>query len=220
MRLRTSTAVTACALAAGLTVAGCSSSGSGSSSAGSATTQATAQATTQPTPAATASSAGASSTARAAGTAATQGSAPHAQAAVNCQPANLTLAFGGASGGTGQQTLAVDLTNKGSSACTMEGFPGVNLVGSADGKQDYTWPLLRSSASYSRVTLQPGKTAHFDLRYIPGVAGDGINITVATVVITPPNDYTHAELTWDKSVLLQDAATHPGTYVMPVAPGA
>jgi hypothetical protein len=39
-------------------------------------------------------------------------------------------------------------------------------------------------------------------------------------VITPPNDFTHAEVTWKQSVLLQDAATHPGTFITPVAPGA
>jgi hypothetical protein len=111
----------------------------------------------------------------------------------------------------------------------MEGFPGVDLVGAANGRQNYTWPLARSSASYARashqgiakVTLKPGGTAHFDLRYLPGFPGHGNNlIRVDTMVITPPNDYAHAELTWHQEVDLQDAATHPGTYVMPVASGS
>jgi len=207
MRFRTSTAVTACVFAAGLTAAGCSSASSSSSSAGSATTPA----------------ASASSTAQASSAASAASSSPPAQAAGNggtCQPADLSLALGAKSGGTGQQTLAVDLTNKGSSACTMDGFPGVNLVGAANGKKNYTWPLLRSSASYSKLTLQPGRTAHFDLRYLPGVSGDGTNISVAKMVITPPNAYTQAEVTWNQPVLLQDAATHPGTYITPVVSGA
>lgn len=204
MRLRTSTTVTVCVFAAGVTVAGCSSSSSSSSSA---------------VPAAT-SSASPGSTAQAGATAATQSSSPQAQAAGTCQPADLSLALGAKTGVTGQQTLAVDLTNMGSSACTMEGFPGVNLVGAANGKQDYTWPLLRSSATYSKVTLQPGGTAHFDLRYLPGVSGDGTNITVAKMVITPPNDFTQAEVTWSEPVLLQDGATHPGTYITPVVSGS
>jgi hypothetical protein len=49
----------------------------------------------------------------------------------------------------------VDLTNTGSSACTLAGFPGVNLVGAADGKQDFTWSLVRQSARYRMVT-HPG----------------------------------------------------------------
>jgi Protein of unknown function (DUF4232) len=204
MRFRTSTAVTVCVFAAGLTVAGCSSASSSSSSAGSATT----------------SPASPGSTAQAGGTAATQSSSPQAQAAGTCQPADLSLALGARSGGTGQQTMAVDLTNKGSSACTMDGFPGVDLVGAANGKQNYTWSLARSSARYLKVTVQPGKTAHFDLRYLPGVSGDGVNMTVVKMVVTPPNAYTHSEVTWSQPVLLQDGATHTGTYITPVVSGS
>jgi hypothetical protein len=39
------------------------------------------------------------------------------------------------------------------------------------------------------------------------------------MVITPPDDFTQAELTWDQSVILQDGATHPGTFTMPVVAG-
>ncbi|HEY0933095.1 MAG TPA: DUF4232 domain-containing protein [Trebonia sp.] len=206
MPSRTSAALTICVFAAGLTAAGCSASSSSSSSAG---------------PSAT-SSANPGSTAHtgSTGTAASQSPAPQAQAAGTCQPADLSLALRARSGVAGQPALAVDLTNKGSSACTMEGFPGVNLVGAANGKQDYAWPLLRSSASYSKVTLQPGGTAHFDLRYLPGVSGDGTNLAVVKMVITPPNADTQAEVTWNQPVLLQDGATHPGTYITPVMTGS
>jgi len=89
--------------------------------------------------------------------------------------------------------------------------------------------LVRSSASYayqshqaiSDVTLQPGGTAHFDLLYLPGAPGDGNKlIDVDKTVITPPNDYTQGEMTWHRDVVLQDAATHPGTYIMPVVSGS
>ena len=111
----------------------------------------------------------------------------------------------------------------------MEGFPGVDLVGVANGQENYTWPMVRSSASYassshqgiSTVTLKPGGTAHFDLRYLPPAAGDGNSlIGVDKMVITPPNDYSSANLTWHQDVILQDAATHPGTYIMPVVSGS
>jgi hypothetical protein len=142
------------------------------------------------------------------------------QAVGLCQPADLSVALGAKSGGTGQQTLAVELTNTGSSACTMEGFPGVNLVGAANGQQNYAWPLVRTSARYSKVTVQPGGTAHFDLTYLPGVSGDGTNITVVKLVITPPNATMQTAAPWHQSVLLQDAATHPGTYISPVVSGS
>jgi hypothetical protein len=218
MRLRASMSVTLCVLAAGFGVVGCSPSGSGSSSSDSATTSPTDPA----------------STAQAGAGTATPASPQQPQAASSggrCQPANLSLTLGARIGGTTttQPTQVVDLTNEGSSACTMEGFPGVDLVGVADGQENYTWPVVRSSASYAReshqgiseVTLQPGGIAHFDLRYLPGALGDGNNlISVDKMVITPPNDYTQAELAWDQDVVLQDAATHPGTYIMPVVSGS
>jgi hypothetical protein len=218
MRSRTPMSVALCVFAVGLGVAGCSPGGSGSSSGGPATT----------------SSANPGSAAQAgAGTSAPASSRqPRADGSGSrCQPANLSLTLGAKIGGTttAQPTQVVDLTNEGSSACTMEGFPGVDLVGVADGQRNYTWPLARSSASYAReshqgiseVTLRPGGTAHFDLRYLPGAPGDGNNlISVDKMVITPPNDYTQAEMTWDQGVVLQDAATHPGTYIMPVVSGS
>lgn len=208
MRFRTSMSVTLCVFAVGLGVAGCSPGGSSSTSSGSATDSSTNSGSSTPA------------------------TAQQSQAAASgglCQPANLSITLGAKTGGTSQTTQVVDLTNKGSSACTMQGFPGVNLVGVANGQQNYTWPLTRSSASYasesnqgiSKVTLQPGGTAHFDLRYLPGAPGDNNKlINVDKMVITPPNDYSHAEVTWQQDVVLQDAATHPGTYIMPVVSGS
>jgi hypothetical protein len=142
----------------------------------------------------------------------------------------LSFAIGAKIAGTSttQPTQVVDMTNKGSSACTMEGFPGVDLVGVANGQQNYTWPMTRASASFAQqnhqgvatVTLKPGQIAHFDLRYLPGTPGDGNNlISVVKMVITPPDDFTQAELTWNQSVVLQDGATHPGTFILPVVAG-
>lgn len=192
-----------CVAGAGLLAAGCSSSTSATSSSTSATS-----ATTPATPASSGTSASASVSAQAAGSPAA------------CQVGVLSVALGAKTGGTNQPTQVVDLTNKGSSACTMDGFAGVDLVGAANGKQDYSWPLERSSASYSRVTLQPGASAHFGLVYLPAAAGDSSDITVAKIMLTPPNTFSHTELTWSQKVLLQDGATHPGTYITPVTTGS
>jgi hypothetical protein len=40
------------------------------------------------------------------------------------------------------------------------------------------------------------------------------------VIITPPDDYAQASVTWNQGILLQDAATHPGTWIQPVRSGA
>jgi len=131
----------------------------------------------------------------------------------------LSLALG-AKSGTTQVVLAVDLTNKGTAACTMRGFPGVDLIGATTSQQDFRWSLARQSVRYSKVTLQPGQAAHFNLTYLPAAMGSGDNITVAKIVITPPNDLTQAQVSWNESVILQDGATSPGTYIGPVTAGA
>jgi Protein of unknown function (DUF4232) len=201
MRIRTSTVAAGCVVATALAVSGCASTGASNTADGSSAT---------PSASATASAS--------AGT-----SSPSAQAAAaasgDCQATNLTFALGPSSGGSSQTTQAVDLTNSGSSACTMDGFPGVDLVGVADGQTSYTWSLVRQSVSYSPVTLQPGGTAHFDLYYLPDSSGSG-QIAVTKFVITPPNTYTQAQVTWSENVELQDSATRPGTYIGPIVSGA
>jgi hypothetical protein len=101
----------------------------------------------------------------------------------------------------------------------MTGFPGVDLVGTENGGQSASWSLVRQGVTYSRVTLSPGGTAHFDLIFLPATGGSPV-IDVQKLVVTPPNAYTQAEVTWNQSVLLQDGATHPGTYISPVTAGA
>ena len=218
MKFHSATAAVVTFTAAGFIVAGCSTNSSSS---------ATVSATTPAASSAAASSATASSAATASSSSqpgspsAGPSSSPPAEAAGSaaCQTANLGYALGVATGTSAQRTQVINLTNKGSSACTLDGFPGVNMVGAANGQQDYTWSLVRQSVSYSTVTLQPGGTAHFGLVYLPGTSGN-TNIAVTKLIMTPPNDYTQAELTWSQSVVLQDAATHPGTYITPVTAGS
>lgn len=209
MRFRTFTAA-AGVLAAGLAAGGC---GSASPVPGPVITDSTAPAVNG-SPAAPVSDAPS-----------TAAPSPGAQAGGNggtCQPQNLTFALSGKAttpGYPGQKRQAVDLRNTGSSACTMTGFPGVDLAGAARGQPNSTWSLVRQSVHYSQVTLRPGGTAHFTVIYLPQAAGDSGGISVATMVITPPGAFAQAELTWHQTVVLQNGATHPGTYISPVAPG-
>jgi hypothetical protein len=143
-----------------------------------------------------------------------------AQSLRTCAEAQLRYSFGGRYGNPTQRIQVIKLTNKGSSACTLRGFPGVELIGTVLKTKNYRWPLVQQRAHYSTVTLRPGRTAHFNLIYLPFAAGDGNPIAVREIVIIPPNDSRHATLTWHQQVLLQDAATHPGTYNSPVVPAA
>jgi hypothetical protein len=210
MRFRNSTAAAVCVIAAGLALGGCEAGSSGGSSGGAAATPA----------------ANVSSSAQPGSASSAPASAPGTQAGVaggTCQPGNLNFALGArtkTSGPQSQTKQVVELTNKGSSTCTMEGFPGVDLVGVARGQQNYSWSLGRRSGRYSKVRLKPGGTAHFDVIYLPTSSGNIDNITVTKMVITPPKDTTQAELTWSPFVLLQDEAAHPGTYISPIVPGS
>ena len=199
MRFRKSATVSICVVGAGLLAAGCSPSSSSSSTAAASTT----------------------STSAASTSASTSAPAQAAASTTDCTVNALSFALGAKTGAAGQQTSqVVDLTNKGSTACTMDGFPGVDLNGTANGQSNYTWSLERSTVSHTQVTLQPGGTAHFTLTYLPFATGDGTDMTVAKIVMTPPNTFTQAQLTWNQQVLLQDGATHPGTYIGPVTAGA
>ena len=206
MQFRKPVAASACLFSAGLLAAGCSSSSSGSSTSSPA---ATGTGSASATPAASQASATATATAQAAGATAT------------CTVSVLNVTLGTKTGtGDEQTTQTVVLTNKGSSSCTMDGFPGVDLAGATGGQKNYSWPLTRSSATYSTVTLKAGDSAHFDLVYLPFAAGDGTELAVTKIVLTPPNTTSQASLTWSQPVLLQDAATHPGTWITPVTAGS
>lgn len=212
MRFRTSMSMAVCVCAAGLGVVGCSPNNSSSSAGGSATT-------------------GSGSTTQAGSGTSAPASSQQAQVAANlskCQAANLSFTLAdNRQLVPGQRIQVVDMTNKGSSACTMQGFPGVDLIGVALDQPNYDWTLVHSSATGVKVTLRPGATAHFDLVYLPGDLASGDIISVQRLVITTPGDPNvnsdadiQGNLAWSQDVVLQDAATHPGTYIMPVASGS
>ncbi|MFE2418857.1 DUF4232 domain-containing protein [Streptomyces hokutonensis] len=136
--------------------------------------------------------------------------------ASRCHTAGLGFSFGSGDGKVSssddQQHLAVVLKNKTSAACTIQGFPGVDLKSSGG-----SWSLTRSSATPQKVTLAAGSSATFTITFLPWTQGSGTEFKATSVVVTPPNETTSATLTWPGgSVLLQDGATHPGTYTGPV----
>jgi hypothetical protein len=115
-------------------------------------------------------------------------------------------------GGVGQYDAVVALKNKSGHACAMHGYPGVDLVNS--GTQ---WSLTRASAPVKTVTLAGGASAQFTITYLAWRKGDSAAFAPTTVVITPPNQRSSYDIPWKwGQILLQDGATHPGTYVGPV----
>lgn len=137
-------------------------------------------------------------------------------ASERCHTAGLSFSI---APGSGAQSVGsagpviITMTNHGSHACTMKGYPGVDLTGAGQ-----TWSLGRqTSVTPHLVTLRPGGRTTFTITYMPYSAGDGRKLDVKTIVITPPNETTSAKVAWEfQPVLLQDGATHPATYVGPV----
>ncbi|MFF1747653.1 DUF4232 domain-containing protein [Streptomyces mirabilis] len=133
-----------------------------------------------------------------------------------CHTAGLGFSFGSGDGKVSssddQQQLAVVLKNKTSAACTIQGFPGIDLKSSGG-----SWSLIRSGATPKKVTLAAGSSTTFTITFLPWNQGSGTEFKATSVVVTPPNETTSTTLAWPGgSVLLQDGATHPGTYTGPV----
>ncbi|HEY1699810.1 MAG TPA: DUF4232 domain-containing protein [Trebonia sp.] len=226
MRFRTSAAVALSVVAAGLGVAGCSPTSTGASSipapSGSPIQAGTGSAPAGGTSATQAAADSGSSGSENSGSGGSGSGTAASGSGGRCQPTDLRVALGTNTPGSGNSYLKVDLTNVSSASCTMDGYPGVNLVGTAHGQNGYQWPLERSTvAQPSLVTLAPGAVAHFTMSYLAwgdGTAGE--EIKVDEIIITPPDDTTQTNVTWKQGVLLQDAATHPGTWIEPVQAGA
>ncbi|MGI5139127.1 MULTISPECIES: DUF4232 domain-containing protein [unclassified Streptomyces] len=133
-----------------------------------------------------------------------------------CQASQLGYAWAGTktapSGGSGQMQATVALTNKSGHACSMYGFPGVDLVNSGE-----QWSLMREGTAPHKVTVSSGASAHFTITYLVSQSGDSGAFSPTTVVITAPNQRTSYDLPWRfGAVLKQDGATHPGTFIGPV----
>ncbi|MEV0260644.1 DUF4232 domain-containing protein [Streptomyces sp. NPDC050617] len=113
----------------------------------------------------------------------------------------------------GATTTSIVLTNKGSRTCVIGGFPGVDLTSENGGER---WSLARSSAKFSSITLNPGDSTDFKLNVL--MTKDDENFyQPAHVEVTPPNETTSLNLNWPWGTLVkQDGATHPGTFVNPI----
>ncbi|OIJ65600.1 DUF4232 domain-containing protein [Streptomyces mangrovisoli] len=94
------------------------------------------------------------------------------------------LAFSSAAG-PAQGTLVVTLKNTGTAACTLKGFPGVDLQ-----SKDGTVSAERSGAAPAAVRVVPGAATRFTLHYPPNTSG-GSGETFTGLVVTPPNE-THS----------------------------
>ncbi|MEU9118445.1 DUF4232 domain-containing protein [Streptomyces sp. NPDC048506] len=113
----------------------------------------------------------------------------------------------------GSTTTSVVLTNKGSRACVIGGFPGVDLKSVNGGER---WSLVRSSAKHGSITLGPGDSTDFTINVALTKEDKGF-YQPAYADITPPNETKAITIEWPWGTLVdQRSATHPATFVNPI----
>lgn len=84
-----------------------------------------------------------------------------------CVSSNLSAAIASGSGGAaGSVYVTLKLTNTGTAACTLQGWPGVSLVGSGNGTQIGAAAKFDRSTSHATITVKPGSAAEATLQYV------------------------------------------------------
>ncbi|OII36120.1 hypothetical protein BIU98_00445 [Curtobacterium sp. MMLR14_010] len=168
-------------VALGVLLAGCSST---STPAPTSTRTVTATATATRSAAATPTSSAVAPSSGSTGTGA-EGAAPNQNAAA-CTTAHLSGAFAGATAGASNVEEELQLTNTGSTDCTLQGWPGVSLVGKGNGTQIGAAADLDRTTPHATVALKPGTTAvarfhivqadAFDASACKPATGDGFRV--------------------------------------------
>ncbi len=172
-------ALVAAGPALALVVASCSSSHSGSAPATSASPAA-------PTSSAGSSGTGPSTVSTVPATTGTPATAPSGPA--RCATASLGVALTNPNGAAGSVYYTLLFVNRGSTACVLQGWPGVSFVTGPGGTQVGA-AAARTPVSVPTVTLQPGRGAGASLQITEATNyGTACGITtVAGLRIYPPD---------------------------------
>ena len=108
-----------------------------------------------------------------------------------CHTANLGIALSGPIGSAGHFNYEIQFMNNGTSACVMNGFPGVSFLDSSG--HQIGAPAGRNPISHAAVTLAPGATAYAHLSVTdPSVLNGCAATPVAKIRVFPPNETAQA----------------------------
>jgi hypothetical protein len=118
---------------------------------------------------------------------------PTATAVTNCQTTQLTLGMQSQQSGASNFANIYRLKNTSQQTCTLEGYPGVQLLNSS--QQSLTIGVSRQTSAYlynnqqpQLVTVAPAASAYFILEWNAGVNGSGNCPGAAFVLVTPPGN--------------------------------
>jgi hypothetical protein len=114
----------------------------------------------------------------------------------SCQTSQLTLAKQGDESGLSNFANIYRLQNTSQQTCTLEGYPGVQLLD--EHQQPMSVTVLQQTSAYlyntqtvQLVTLAPGASGYFILEWSAGPNSCG---GAASVLVTPPGDQTSLQI--------------------------
>ncbi|SEP51086.1 DUF4232 domain-containing protein [Amycolatopsis saalfeldensis] len=139
-----------------------------------------------------------------------------------CTTADLSASLGSPKqheDAVGQFDVPLKYTNTSSHSCALHGVPGVDLVG-PDDPNGTTYHLPRIDNGVPMNVVEPGQSATATVTVLtqtPGSVGSlgSTGWTPSRLVTIPPGQTQALTVAWPSSltVLRQDSATHPGTFV-------
>lgn len=133
---------------------------------------------------------------------------------------NLTATAAPAPDPDAQSQVTLTFTNVSAQACILQGYPDVDLLGPEEPTFGSTYRLPQQAGDPQPLTLAPNDAAAATLTFLPGPP-DGWVPTTIQVAMPRTSPKQHLQTSWipaGTSVLRQDAATHPGTYIGPLRP--
>lgn len=150
----------------------------------------------------------------------------NAQPAARCQTAQLSARLGSRTEmGGGQAWIPLIYTNTSGKPCVLRGVPGADLHGPAD-PNGAVYTLPRQNARVTDVQLAPRASASARLVVLSDESGSvgslGSQGWVPTQLVTiPPGQTSPLTVPWPAglSVMRQDSATHPGSWIGPFTAG-
>jgi len=188
VRILAKAGAVAVAVSAGLALTACDSGSSTTSAAGS--SPASPSSPAGASVAAAASPAAGSSSAASGGSGTSGNSGSTAGGSGACTASQLSASVGNATGGI-EHVLTVNLVNKGQASCTMEGYPGVDAVGTDmdnGSRTQVSIPRSSHGLTVQKFTLAPGDGAQFSVAYQPA-GNSSFEFDPTSLVVTPPNTY-------------------------------
>ncbi|MFJ9963868.1 DUF4232 domain-containing protein [Streptomyces avermitilis] len=107
--------------------------------------------------------------------------------------------------------VPVTVTNLDSAACTLKGFPGIEL-----NSGDASWTAGRQpGAKAAKVTLQPDDAATFTITYVRGKSGAKDSAAVKTMRITVPDGGDAKSFPWSYGDVALKTGDDPNASVSP-----